>query len=121
MRILIATSRPGELEDFASMLSATGAGTQMVPNGQAAIEAVKADAPTLVVIDAGLPDYEALKLASTLISVNAFIHTAVVSDLGEEEFHEASEGLGVLTSLPNPPGVGDASALFGKLKRLGAA
>ncbi len=121
MRILIASSRPEALDDFASMLSATGAKTETVASGAAALESVKAEAPTLVVIDAVLPDYEPLKLASALLTVNAFINTAVVSSMSEEAFHEASEGLGILTSLPDPPGVGDASALFGKLKRLGAA
>jgi hypothetical protein len=40
----------------------------------------------------------------------------VVSPLSDEEFHEASEGLGILGRLPNNPGMNDASELLHKLK-----
>ena len=42
--------------------------------------------------------------------VNAMVNTAVVSPLSDEEFHEVSEGLGILGRLPNEPGMSDAGA-----------
>ena len=47
--------------------------------------------------------------------VNAMVNTAVVSPLSDEEFHEASEGLGILGRLPNEPGMSDAVELLHKL------
>ena len=48
--------------------------------------------------------------------VNAMVNTAVVSPLSDEEFHEASEGLGILGRLPNEPGMNDAGELLRKLQ-----
>jgi len=40
----------------------------------------------------------------------------VVTPLSEEEFHEASEGLGVLGRLPVEPGASDAAELLRRLR-----
>jgi hypothetical protein len=50
--------------------------------------------------------------------VNAMVNTAVISPLAEADFHEVSEGLGVLGRLPEEPGESDAYDLLGKLKRV---
>ena len=47
--------------------------------------------------------------------VNAMVNTAVVTAMDEEEFHEASEGLGVLSSLPQEPGADAAKGLLDRL------
>jgi hypothetical protein len=69
-----------------------------------------------VIIDSDLPDIAPLDLVLKLVKVNAMVNTAVVSPLSDEEFHEASEGLGVLGRLPVNPGERDAAGLLGKLK-----
>ena len=48
--------------------------------------------------------------------VNAMVNTAVVSPLSDEEFHEASEGLGILGRLPDHPGMSDSGELLHKLR-----
>jgi DNA-binding NarL/FixJ family response regulator len=73
-------------------------------------------APQLAIIDAGLPDTSPLDLVRELLMVNALINTAVVSDLSDEQFHDASEGLGILGRLPVNPGPVEAADLLGKLK-----
>ena len=73
-------------------------------------------APHLVIIDADLPDTAPLDLVQKLVMVNAMVNTAVVSPLSDEEFHEASEGLGVLGRLPHEPGESDAADLLHKLR-----
>ena len=44
------------------------------------------------------------------------VNTAVVSPLSDEEFHEASEGLGILGRLSTDPGMSEASELLHKLR-----
>ena len=46
------------------------------------------------------------------------INSAAVSPLSPEEFHEASEGLGVLVQLPVDPGKFEAEDLLKRLKNL---
>jgi len=79
---------------------------------------VRTASPDLVVIDLDLPDFKPLDLVAQLLMVNAMVNTAVLSPLSEAEFHEASEGLGILGRLPVKPGRGDAVDLLAKLRRV---
>jgi DNA-binding NarL/FixJ family response regulator len=115
--IVLATSRPQALEAFAAALSSNPeVQVQFAPNGAAALEATRTVAPQLVIIDQGLADAEPLELVQKLLIVNAMVNTAVISPLSEDEFHEASEGLGVLASLPETPGAAEAADLLNKLQ-----
>lgn len=117
LQIVLATTRPKALQAFAAALS-TDPKVQLetVVSGAAALEAVRASAPQLVIIDTDLPDTAAFDLIQKLLMVNAMVNTAVVSPLSEEEFHEASEGLGVLGRVPEEPGRNDAADLLDKLR-----
>ncbi|MCK9239263.1 hypothetical protein, partial [Desulfocurvus sp.] len=91
---VLASPRPVELEPFTDELVRLG-GARVIhaPDAARALELAAAHAPELVVIDENLPGMPSLELAGALLRVNAMINTAVVSALGEEDFHEASEGL----------------------------
>jgi DNA-binding response OmpR family regulator len=117
LRIVLVTPRPEALEKFAAALSAhAGVRLEQVTSGSGALAAVSLAAPHLVIIDAKLPDMEPLELVQKLLTVNALVNTAVVSPLAEAEFHEASEGLGVLSHLPLDPGEKEAADLMGKVR-----
>jgi DNA-binding NarL/FixJ family response regulator len=117
LRIVLATARPQALEAFVTALSSNPeVHVQPVDRSAAALEATRTAAPQLVIIDQGLKDAKPLELVQKLLRVNAMVNTAVVSPLSEDEFHEASEGLGVLARLPENPGASEAGALLHKLK-----
>jgi DNA-binding response OmpR family regulator len=119
LRIVFATTRLKNLQAFAEALSSNPE-VQLthVGSGADVLEAVRTSAPNLVIIDSGLPDTAPLDLVQKLLLVNAMVNTAVMSPLSDEEFHEASEGLGVLGRVPEEPGRKDAADLLGKLKTL---
>ena len=105
------------MQAFAAALASNPAvNLQRVISGAEALEAVRTTAPHLVVIDADLPDTAPLDLVQKLLRVNAMVNTAVVSPLSDEEFHEASEGLGILGRLPTDPGMNDADEMLHKLR-----
>lgn len=87
--------------------------------GTAALSDVTRHPPLCVVVDDTLPDMNALELLRRLLGVNAMISTAVRSGLAAEEFHEASEGLGVLLQIPPAPGKEHAADLLASLERIG--
>ena len=119
LNLLLATARPQELKAFTANLAADPeVRLQQVASGAAALEAVRTSPPHLVIIDANLPDTPPLELVQKLLMVNAMVNTAVISPLAEEEFHEASEGLGVLCRLPLEPGAGEAAGLLQKLRKV---
>jgi len=88
------------------------------PSGEKALAMLSSKAVDLVVADEDLGDMTALELSSRLLKINPMINCAVVSSLPPEEFHEASEGLGIMTQLPKQPGVKDAEDLIKTLKQI---
>jgi DNA-binding NarL/FixJ family response regulator len=119
LRLVLATTRPQALRAFAAALSSDPeVRLQQVASGAAALEAERSSNPDLVIIDADLPDTPSLDLVQKLVLVNAMVNTAVVSPLTDAEFHEASEGLGILGSLPLEPGRSEAIDLLLKLRKV---
>lgn len=119
LHILLITPRPQGLESFIKGLSSdAGVRLDSVASGAEALDALRTAPPHLAVIDVNLPDHQPMGLVREMLTVNAMVNTAIVSELSEEEFHEASEGLGILARLPLDPGRDDAEALLTKLRKL---
>ncbi len=59
-----------------------------------------------------------LELAEKVVRINPMINCAVVSSLTPAEFHEASEGLGLLAQLPVRPGVAQAEDILKRLREV---
>jgi len=118
MHIVVVTNRPEAFRPFVAALTENGAEASFAPTGTAALAQAKQAAPTLAVVDGALPDMPAFGLVAKLLQVNAFIHTAVATELSPEAFHEAGEGLGILTALPVQPSAQDAQALLTTLAAL---
>jgi DNA-binding NarL/FixJ family response regulator len=117
LHIILTTARPQAMQAFAAALASDPeVNLQCVISGAEALEVARTAAPHLVIIDADLPDVTPLNLVQKLLKVNAMVNTAVVSPLSDEEFHEASEGLGILGRLPNDPGRSDAGEMLHKLR-----
>ena len=116
LRIVLVTARPKALRSFMETLSGSSqVQLHQAASGTDALSAVRSTTSQLVVIDQGLPDFQPLQLIPQLLAVDAMINTAVVSPLSDEEFHEASEGLGVLARVPPEPGREEALELLHKL------
>lgn len=82
--------------------------------------------PLLVILDAQSPgggeteaDYirRVRKELAAILKVNAAVHTAVVSGLDDDAFHDAMEGYGVLLRIPPMPGGPDVARLSAALEQ----
>ena len=118
MHIVVVTNRPEAFRPFVAALTEKGVAASLIPTGEAALAQAKLTAPTLAVVDEALPDMPAFGLVAKLLQVDAFIHTAVATELSPEAFHEAGEGLGILTALPAQPSAQDAQSLLTTLAAL---
>ena len=65
-----------------------------------------------------LTDMTGLEFAARLVAQNPMVNCALVSSLDEADFHEASEGLGVLAQLPLEPDASSAESLVEKLNAI---
>jgi CheY-like chemotaxis protein len=80
--------------------------------GAETLELLAAGWIDLVVLDERVSDMCGLDLAREVAMRHPFVGCALVSSLSADEFHEKSEGLGILMQLPNPPEADDGSALI---------
>lgn len=85
-------------------------------SGRTALEMVKTNAVDLVVTDKEVGDMSGLDFSKKLIVKNPMINCVAVSSLSEEDFHEASEGLGLMTNLPVQPGRNETEELIKNLR-----
>ena len=74
--------------------------------------------PHLMVIDETVDGLSNLEIARQIVLTNPMINLALVSPLSPKDFHEASEGLGIVAQLPRCPGKGDASKLMETLQSI---
>ena len=72
----------------------------------------------LVVADEDLGDMTGLEFIQKITSKKPMVNCAAVSSLSPEDFHEASEGLGILMQLPVRPGQKQAEKLLNQLKTI---
>jgi DNA-binding response OmpR family regulator len=119
LRVLLVTGRQETMHPFAEGLAEDPeVRLEQVASGTEALAALRTDAPHLAIVDSELPDAESLSLVRSLLLVNAMVNTAVVSPLSDQEFHEASEGLGILARLLPVPAKNDAAELLRKLRQV---
>ncbi len=83
-----------------------------------ALDMLKSRSVDLVISDEELQDMSGLELVKKIITHNAMINCAIVSSLSGENFHEVSEGMGILAQLPVNPGEKDADELISYLKQV---
>ncbi len=115
-RLLLVTPNKDSLSLLASTLSAQGSvDLSWAQSGDKALDMISDTAFDLVVTDERLGDMTGLELAAKLISINPMINCAAVSSLSPEDFHEASEGLGLMDQLPLRPDKEEADNLLQRL------
>jgi DNA-binding response OmpR family regulator len=117
--ILMVTTDRSRFIPLAEMLKQTvPTDISWAGSGQDALSAAKSIKPLLAVVDDPLPDMSGLHFVQELMKINALISTAVVSLLPPEDFHEASEGLGVLVQLPAIPRREDGERILSGLRSI---
>ena len=115
-KVLLAAAQPETLARLAAGMEEDGrTHIYWAQDDQEVLTLTQELAPQLVVIDGQGREKEAFDLVSKLLTVNAMTNTAVVSAMDEQEFHETSEGLGILMPLPPDPGEELAKGLLDKL------
>ena len=117
IRFLLVTPARGSFAEFSSALDMSQAVEVLwAESGGQALETVTDTPVDLVVTDERLGDMTGLELAERLLSVNPMINCAAVSPLPPKQFHEASEGLGLLAQLPPIPGKAQSEDLLQRIK-----
>lgn len=72
----------------------------------------------LVIVDEQLDDMSGIEFVHRLVKINPLVNTAIVGTRSADDFHEATEGLGVLMQLPPHPGEKDGEALLAVIEKI---
>ena len=119
IRLLLVTPHRDPLLELASLMEKyDDVELTWTDSGQKTLDKLSETSVDLVVIDKDLGDMTGLEFAEKLLRVNPMINSAVLSSLPSDDFHEASEGLGVLAQLPLRPAKEDAEKLLKGLRNL---
>jgi len=119
IKLLLVTPDKGPFNEFASALAHNDdVELSWAESGQRALDMLPNTSLDLVVADEKLGDMTGMEFIETLVAANPMINCAAVSPLPPDEFHERSEGLGILAQLPVQPGANDAEKLLKLLNHL---
>ena len=117
LKLLLVSSDKDSLSDLASALvKHDDVELSWAESGETALNLATDAAIDLIVTDERLGDMTGLEFAGRLLTVNPMINCASVSSLSHEKFHKVSEGMGLMTRLPNKPGKEHAEKLLKRLK-----
>jgi ActR/RegA family two-component response regulator len=117
--ILLVTSRREQLSELAEELRKDpGVNLLVAASLQEALDMLRHWVPVMAIVDERVGGAAGLDLIRRFIEINAFVHSAVLSDTADETFHQQSEGLGILARLPLQPGEEDARRLLDDLRRV---
>ena len=117
LRIALITTREGPLAAFRAGLEQHGFLVDCHADGWSFLQAARTRTCNLVVLDDQRTPFR--PLLEQLLEVDASLNCAVLTDLGAETFHEATEGQGILCALPLRPGAGEVPELLAKLRAVG--
>jgi acyl-coenzyme A thioesterase PaaI-like protein len=117
MNVAMITAREGQLAALRMGLERLGARVECFAEGSSFLQVASSRSWELVILDGLQVPFQGF--VESLLEINASLNTAVITDLDPEGFHDASEGLGILCSLPPEPGASEAGPLLERLRAVG--
>ena len=117
-QVLFVTTEKTNLKELSLGMGLSQDDMSWASSAKAALEMIKSKPFDLVVTDETLVDMTGLELIENVVKTNPMINTASVSSLSADDYHEASEGLGVLKQLPAKPSQADGKDLMEYLRKI---
>ena len=119
MKVLLISTPQSSLQALSRGLKTNPAVELCVAeSGSQALELAADGSLQLVIAQQDLTDMSGLAFLNKLLAVNPMIDSALTSSLKPDDFHRASEGLGVLMQLPLQPGEEHGRLLLEKLEQV---
>jgi two-component SAPR family response regulator len=116
---IIVTSRAGDFKEFAGGVAQHGA-VEVIweQSGEKALKHIAGGKTDLVVVDETLRDMTGTEWIRKAVKINPAVNTVAVSSLSAGNFHETTEGLGILFQLPVHPEKYHGEEVLRQLERI---
>jgi len=118
IRVLIVSRDKDSFTELETFLDENHVDISWGTSGGSVLGTISDKPYDLVIADEDLPDMTGLEFALKLVKTSPLTHCTIVSSLSEEEYHDKSEGLGLLMQLPVNPGREQGEELYEQLKKL---
>ena len=118
LKVLLVSQDNASLSGLKAGLEENEVQTVRAQSGSYALSKIAEKDFDLVIADENLGDMTGLEFIRTVVVQKPMVNCAAVSSLLPDEFHEASEGLGVLMQLPVNPGYECAEELLEHLGKI---
>ena len=119
MEILLVSGDEDKKDRLSRMIEDMGYQAPMrACSGKEATDVMADLAVNLVIVDQMLPDTSGMEFVKKLVMINPMANTMLFSDLSSEDFHEATEGLGLLGKIPLTFSLEDIEKLFNQLAEI---
>lgn len=119
LKLLLLSAKPSTLAElFQALLKFPAATVDQVDSAEQGWQTIQTNAIDVLVVDERLGKISGLDFVRAVVSTYPMINCALVSPLSHEDFHEASEGLGVFMQLPVAPGAEEATRMMELLEIL---
>lgn len=117
-QLLFVTANKTHFADLPAGIESLGGTISWAVSGRQALEIMGKEHVDLVLADENLGDMKGLAFVERVVSTNPMINCALVSTLSKADYHEASEGLGILMQLPPEPRRADGERLMAHLNQI---
>ncbi len=87
-------------------------------SGRIGLDLIHYNKVDFVIADEQLEDMTGLKFVERLVDVNPMMNCALISSLSVEDFHEATEGLGIIAQLPTQPDENQIEEMIHRLNKI---
>jgi CheY-like chemotaxis protein len=118
IKILLISRNKSALSELKSGLGKKQVQTEWVESGSIALARIAQENFDLAVADENLADMTGLEFCEEVIAQNPMVNLAAVSTLSPADFHETSEGMGILMQLPVSPTQKHAEKLLNQLSTI---
>lgn len=118
IRILIVSAGRLSLTDLKEGLEENNVRISWAESCDSVFAMIQHNEFDLIITDENLFDSNGLDCIKKLVSLNPMLNCASISSLSARDFHEMSEGLGILMQLPEKPGKKDAVKLLDHLNTI---
>ncbi|MCD4743839.1 MAG: response regulator [Desulfobacteraceae bacterium] len=118
IHILIASQDKDSLMEFSAGLDTNDVEITWTKDCEHVISKIENNKFDLLIVDETLSDTKGLECIEKIIMNNPFLNTAAISSLSSKDFHEESEGFGVLMQIPVNPGSEDGEKMLDYLNKI---
>lgn len=119
MHIILAGAEKERLADLASGLwTSLPCEIEQLASSAEVLSILEQGRRDLVIVDEQLKDRSGLELAQEIARSHPFVDCIMIDGSSPEDFHEKTEGLGVLLQLPSPPTILDAESVVAHLRAI---